>query len=75
MTRWTLGWAILGAAALTLEFAAFRRGGYWATLTGHIERAMLLHPVVALLVLGVASALVWHFALDYVILRLRAPTP
>ena len=39
------------------------------TATGHLERLMLVHPFVALIVLGLLSIALWHLALDYIALR------
>ena len=69
MTAWTWAWLAGVAYLVGLEVVAYVHGGYWATATGQLERLMLLHPFVALIVLGLLSIALWHLALDYIALR------
>jgi hypothetical protein len=68
---WTIAWAGWFLYLLIVEALAYIHGGYWATLTGHVEKAMLTHHLIALAVFGALGALIAHVALDYVTLRLK----
>lgn len=71
MNRWTIAWAAWFAYLLVVEALAYFHGGYWATLTGTTMKAMLAHPLLALVVIGGLATLIAHLAFDYTYLRLR----
>lgn len=68
--KYTFAFGALFVAFWIVEAFAWR-AGYWHTATGHVVKAMLSHPVVALVILGASFALSCHLLVDYLVLRLR----